>query len=142
MTETTSDSLFMRCGDSKRDIQNALRAAGAILAWAICFAGSSQLLKREMVPEGAMQLVVAAIPSLFGIFVLIAYGRLLRESDELQRLVQLQALAIAFGGTFLAVSTYAILERLGAPRADLADAITVMAVLYAVGSVIGWRRFS
>ncbi len=141
MAETTSEPLWMRCGDTKKDTHNALRAGGAILAWAICFAGSSQLLKRDLLPEGPVQLLIAAIPTVFGVLVLMAYSRFIREADELQRIVQLRALALGFGGTFLAISTYAICERLGAPKADLADAITVMAVLYSAGTIFGWRRY-
>ncbi len=141
MSETTSEPLLLRCGESKRNLNNSLRAAGAILAWAICFAGTSQLLKRGLLPDGPAQYLIAALPTVFGVVVLLAYGRFIRESDELQRIVQLQALALGFGGTFLAISTYAICERLGAPRADLADAITVMAVLYSIGSIVGWRRY-
>lgn len=142
MATTTTETL-LGCGNTmKRDTRNSLHAAGAALAWAACFAGSSQVLKRELVPDGPMLWLVAALPVVSGIWVLVAYGRFIREADELQRMIRLKALALGFGGTFLAISTYAICERLGAPRADLADAITVMAVLCSLGIVLGGRRYS
>ena len=141
MEQTTTEPFLMRCGDStKRDLFNSLRAAGVVLAWAICFAGASQLLKRDLVPDGPMLWLVAALPTAFGVWVFAAYSRFIQEADELQRVIRLQALAMGFGGTFLAISTYAICERLGAPRADLADAITVMAVLFSLATVLSaWR---
>ena len=72
---------------------------------------------------------------------LLALGRFLREADELQRTIQLQALALGFGAGFFALPGYRIFERLGAPAADIADFTMVMAFFYVIGAFLGWRRY-
>ena len=140
--ETSQTPFWARCGDTTaRDRRNLKRAMWILAAWAVLFAGGSQLIKRDLLPAGPIPWVVAALPTIAGVFVLLAYGRFLREADELQRTVQLQALALAFGGSWFAISGYRVFERLGAPHADGMDFTLVMALFYAVGILLGWRRY-
>ena len=140
MNETDRESIF--CTDTTpRDRRNRLRIVWMSLAWAACLVGASLLIKRDLLPAGPTPWLVAALPSVAGIFVLIAYGRFLREADELQRIVQLQALAVGFGGTFFALVGYMLLERLGAPAAELEHVALVMTLLYSVAVLLGWRRY-
>lgn len=71
---------------------------------------------------------------------LLAYRRFLREADGLQRRIHLEALALGFGGGWLAVAGYRLFELLGAPPVDRGGVILVMAILYVVGLALGrWR---
>ena len=139
--EASPGSFWARCvGNTARDRRNLKRLLWVSLAWAVLFTGGSQLIKRDLLPGGAIPWVVAALPSVVGIFVLVAYARFLREADELQRVIHLQALALGFGGGWVAVCGYRIFERVGAPTADIADATLALAVFYAIGIVRGtWR---
>jgi hypothetical protein len=137
------DSDNEACSEGFSDplIRNSLLQAGRVLLWAICFSGVSQIIKRELLAPGPLLWGVAALPTIVGIYMVFSYAGFLRKLDELHRLIELQGLAIAFGGVFLAITTYRILERLGAPRADIDDFVVVMMVLYAFGTVLGWRRY-
>ena len=142
MNETNQDSLWVRCADTTpRDRSNQLRIIWMSLAWAVCLVGVSLLIRRDLLPAGPIAWLVAALPSVAGLFVLIAYGRFLRQADELQRIIQLQALAVGFGGTFLALAGYGLFERLGAPAAELEHVTVVMTLLYAIANFLGWRRY-
>jgi hypothetical protein len=110
-------------------------------AWAVAFTAASQLIKRGVVTEGPLAWGLAALPFLFGAGVLVAYARYLRETDELQRLIQLQALALGCGGTFFLIAGYEVLQRLGAPMGEVDDVTMVMAGFYALGTFLGWRRY-
>lgn len=130
------------CTDSTpRDRRNQRRLALACLGWALCFLAVTVLIREELLPDGAAPWVVAALPTLVGVFVLVAFSRFLRQTDELQRLIQLQALAIAFGGGWLVSTGYRLYERLGAPSLDIVDNISAMAVLYAIAVVVAQRRY-
>ncbi|MCZ6726579.1 MAG: hypothetical protein O7A98_04405, partial [Acidobacteria bacterium] len=124
-----------------RDRRNQSRMMWVLFAWAVCFAGVSQLIKRDLLSAGPLLWLLAALPSVAGVFALIAYGRFLREADELQRIIQLRALALGFGGTLFALAGYRVFERLGAPAAELTDVMLVMMLLYSVASLLGWRRY-
>ena len=134
-------TFWMRCaGATPRDRSNLRRALWAYVIWSVFLAGGTQLIKRDLLPDGAVPWVVAVVPSLVAVYVLVAWVRYLRQADELQRVIHLEAMALAFGGTWLGVWGYRMLERVGAPTADIADATVFLAILYGIGIVRGtWR---
>ena len=141
MSADSQESWLARCtGTTPRDRRNQLRFVWAILAWAICFTGASQLIKRGVVTEGPVAWLLAALPVIASVVVLVVYSRFLSEADELQRMIQLQGLAVGFGGTYFALTGYRVLERLGAPRIDLDDVSMVMIFFYVLATFVGaWR---
>ncbi len=142
MTNETRKGLLEACGDGEtpQDRRSRLRFSGFSLAWAICFVGATFLLKRELLPAGAASWVVAALPTVAAVFLLLAFGRFLRDTDELERLIQLKALALGFGGSFFIFAGYRMFELIGAPAAPN-DLLVVMPILYVVGILLGRRRY-
>lgn len=139
MTKTLRRPFLEHC-DNPRDVRNALRLVGYFLGWAVVYTGASQLIKRELVPAGPISWFLAVLATLAGVVVIIAYARFLRQADELQRTIQLQALAIAFGGTFFGIAAYEVFERIGAPRLDIGDVSLAMAFLYTITVLANtWR---
>ena len=142
MEETKLEPFWARCGDTTpRDRRNMMRLVWTLGAWAVCFVGVSQLIKRDLLPAGPIPWALAMLPSVVGVLVLVAYARFLREADELLRIIQLQSLALGFGGSFFALSGYRIFERLGAPAADIGDFGLVMAIFFTIGTLLGLRRY-
>ena len=123
------------------DGRSELRLAGASLGWAICFVGARYLIKRDLVPDGALTWLVAVLPAVAGAALLLMYSRYLRAIDEMQRAIQLQAMALGFGGGFLAICAYSTLQPLGAPAADSLTLLAIMPILYAVAMLAGSGRY-
>lgn len=121
-------------------IRMELWVAAASLLWALCFVGAKQVLGDAPEP-GATSWLIAALPTLAGIGLLAVYVRYLRRIDELQRAIHLEALAIGFGGGFLAICAYMSFEPLGAPAANALDLLAVMPVTYALALLIGSGRY-
>ncbi|HEX6322404.1 MAG TPA: hypothetical protein VFZ36_01660 [Vicinamibacterales bacterium] len=141
MIEASSNSL-LECGNATgRERAMNRRLAAAALAWGMCFTGARYLLRHELVPGGAVSWLIAALPAVAGALLLAAYTRYLRDVDELQRAIQLQALAIGFGGGFLAICAYVTFEALGAPAADSFTLLAVMPVLYAAAMLAAAGRY-
>ena len=86
-------------------------------------------------PTGAHPLALAAV------FLVLIYSRFLREADEFQRTVQLQALALGFGGGFFTICGYSLFERAGAPAVSGPDLAVAMPLFYVLGIFLGWRRY-
>ena len=142
MSEIEDQSLWKRCaGSSPRDRANQRRILWTTLAWAVSFVGVSWAIKNELLSAGPLAWALAAVPAVLGFVVVFAYARFLRDADELQRLIQLNALALGFGGGLFTFYAYRVFERLGAPAVGLEDATLVMIVLYVVGVVLGGRRY-
>ena len=66
--------------------------------------------------------------------------RYLARADEFQRLVQLRALALGFGGSFFFSCGYSMFVLLGAPDLSLVDAAAVGPGFYSAGILSSaWR---
>jgi hypothetical protein len=134
--------LWETCADTTpTDWRNLRLFLGALLIWAICFAGVSQLIKREVIAPGPLAWGLATLPLWAGILVMFAYGRFLSQADELQRLIHYRSLAFGFGCTFFALAGYRVFERLGAPPLELANVTLLMSVLYTVSLLAGMWRY-
>ena len=142
MKETLDEALPVGCADTTpRDRRNQLRFLAAITLWAVSFLAVTYAVKHELVTPGPLGWLVAAVPSAVAVVVMIVYGRYLSQADELQRMIQLKALGLGFGAGWVAICGYPLFERLGAPAADAGDYFLVMTVFFALGNLIGWKRY-
>jgi len=141
MSENTRLTFWECCAISDQDRKNMARSRTAMIVWGVTLIGSLILIKKGLIPEGPMQWIVGALPLVTGLWVLSAYSSLVRGMDELQRKILVDALAFAFGGTFFLVVGYSVLLNVGAPVISASDLPLVMALLYFVGTFIGWRRY-
>lgn len=142
MNEIQPESFWARCGGSSpSDRRNLKRVMWPFGLWAIGSVSVLTSIKLGLLTAGPISWVLATLPLVAAAFVLAAYGRFLRETDEMQRVIQLESLALGFGGTFFSAAGYRLFERLGAPRADIGDLTIVMGFFYVVGSALAWRRY-
>jgi hypothetical protein len=74
--------------------------------------------RRDLVPDGVIYWFLAALPLSIAAGAMWFFARYLREADELQRRIQLNALALGFGVTFFWIATYGGLIEAGAPRLE------------------------
>jgi hypothetical protein len=90
------------CFGTPADRRNQRWFLAWTIVWMLGLTAAAQTLKGNLSglgleAEGPMVWVVAALPNLLAVGVLLSYLRLLRMSDELTRLIQLQGLSIGFG---------------------------------------------
>ncbi len=140
--ESTPRSFLSCCyGSTPRDQSNMRRVLWTYLAWTMSFAAGSQLLKRGIVGDGPLAWALTALPIVVAGFVLAAYARFLREADEMQRMIHLEGMAVGFGGGFLGVSCWRVLEHAGLSSPDIGDATLLLAVSFALGIVRATMRY-
>ena len=84
---------------------------------------------------------VALLPMIPAGFALVAIVRHLGRLDELQRRIQFEALAFAFGGTALVTFGYGFVENVGFPHLSWFWVWPVMALLWTLGLVLANRRY-
>jgi len=122
--------------------QSQSRASWAVVVWGLAFLASTLALSLGPNLPPALRWVLAAVPSLLGVVAILAYVLFLRDTDELQRKIQVEALALGFGAGLVAMQGYRLLERAGAPRIDVNDLGIVMVLVFAAGIYSGRRRYS
>lgn len=88
----------------------------------------------------SIQVIICLLPVLPCLLTVMSVIRLITRLDELQRQIQLYALAFAFTGTALATFSYGFLENIGFPHLPIFMVWPVMATLWGVGVAVGvWR---
>ena len=89
----------------------------------------------------AVQVVIALIPVIPTIFVVIAVMRALRDSDELQQRIQLQAVTFSAIVTGLITFSYGFLENIGFPHFPSLFIFPLMIALWGIGAGIFVRKY-
>lgn len=122
------------CRATKNQILVALAAAAVILAAA--FVGRGY-------PKGSgMRLALAIVETLATAVCLVVPAWSVGHLDELQRKIQLEALALAFIGTGILGAGYGFLQDAGVAPSDWGGFIwPAMVGLWAIGYVVASRRY-
>ncbi len=91
-------------------------------------------------PDVAYRPVLSLLPMIPAVAVAWAVVRQLRRLDEMQRLVQFEALGLAFAATALVTVSYGFLEIVGFPKISMFAIWPLMAVFWLIGTTISrWR---
>ncbi len=92
-------------------------------------------------PHAAWRVPLALAPVIPAALALWAYVRFLNRMDELQRRIQLEALALASGSTALLTFSYGFLENVGFPHLSLIWVLPLMVALWGLGSALAGRKY-
>lgn len=92
--------------------------------------------------ESPWRLPAALLPMIPIGLGLAAFLRFFRVMDEMQKRIQLDALAFAFITTGLLTFSYGLLQNAGLPQVSFIAVFPMMIALWGVGSVIASRRYS
>lgn len=109
--------------------------------WLGSFVAATVAFELSLVPPAAGR-ALAIGNGVLGALAVISYHRLLRRADELERKIQVEALALGFGAGAVGMMAYRLAERAGAPAMDINDALLVMLAAYVVGVIVARRRYS
>ena len=114
------------------------RFIGAMLLYIVVLVLSIVLLRN--LGESPLRFPAAILPLFPIVLGLIAFLRFFGELDELQKRIQLDALAFSFVTTGLLTFSYGLLENAGLPQIPFTAVFPLMIALWGLGSVIAsWR---
>lgn len=111
---------------------------GAMLAYVVVLLAVVALLSDT---GSGWRVPLALAPMVPLVFALLAFVRYLDRMDELQRRIQLEALAFAFGGTALLTFGYGFLQLVGFPQVSWFFVWPVMGTLWMAGKARADRRY-
>jgi len=123
------------------------RNAGQLLLWSVAWVASLALAKfgpGALWTEHAATTVAAiAFNLLLGLGLLLSHKRHLRALDELERTVQLHAMAWALGAGLIGGGSWKLIEghALVDFNAGIPQLLVLMAVVYIVAILVGTKRY-
>ena len=149
MTDETNDESRARSAwhsiaygsGTAKDYNNQRKIIRWSLAWAGALIGATWLIETFEGLTGGVSWVIALIPIATSIGALMAYLVFLRNADEMQRRMQIEGLAVGFGGGWFFAISYQVLERAGAPELSITALILVMTGAWMVGQWLAIRRY-
>ena len=124
------------------DMKNAIIVNFWCLAWAVSLGEISYFSESDWYSATWITMTGFIIHALIGVGMILAFKRFVGKADELERKIQLEALALSVGVTIVFFSSYTILAKtLEIPDLSAAYLIVAMSLGYAIGLIIGRMRF-
>lgn len=112
----------------------------AVFMYVIALIVSVTLLRNDEISK-AWQIAIALLPGLPIIFIVVALMRLLIESDELQRRINVYAITFSAVLTGLLTFSYALLENIGFPKMPTIAVFPMLTVLWGIGYAYFTKRY-
>ena len=95
--------------------------------------GALYLLENDL--DQRVQIIIILVPTIPGIWFLVSLGRAIASLDELQRRIQMEAIAIVFGLSAMVALTYGLLGMVGVPQAGWIYVPVVMVFCWFLGKM-------
>jgi glycerol uptake facilitator-like aquaporin len=109
----------------------------AAIVFIATFTGSVYLLERNIHPN--LNAILPFLPALPGLFLIFAIANAISKLDELQRRIQVEAIAIGFGICFIVVITIGMLTLTGMNQPNWLLVPLTMLVGWLIGKL--WTRW-
>lgn len=113
---------------------------GAMISYAIVLV-TVILVLNNIDAESGWRIPLALLPMIPVVLAFLAFLRYLDRMDELQRRIQMEALAFGFGGTALLTFGYGFLQIVGFPQVSWFFVWPIMALLWIAGKFRAERRY-
>ena len=92
-------------------------------------------------PNTPLLIPLALAPLVPALVMVLAVVRFVGRVDELQRRIQLEALAFAFPAAAVLAFSYGLLEDVGFPRLSWTWVVPLMVALWGIGLALAVRRY-
>jgi len=122
-----------------RDQRNLSWVAIAQIVWMACLIANGTTFTRLYTDP--VRVLVAWLPLAVGAVLIWSYVRFIRQADDLQKLIQLSALAIGFGVSAVFSLAYPPLERLGLPHLESNHYTGIGWITYIFVAAFRWKRY-
>jgi hypothetical protein len=116
LSERNVDMLTSSTARTPRDRRNLRWVSIIQIVWLVCLIANGRTFQDLF--TAPFRILLAWLPLAVGAVVFWAHVRFIRQADDLQKMIQLSALAIGFGVSAIFTLAYPPLERLGLPHLE------------------------
>lgn len=127
-------------GDTPTDRENNKHLSIWSMTWGISIIAATAAVAGLELPV-ALKWAIVLLPNLLALMTLKAYLRFLRMTDEMQRRVQIEGLAVGFGAGWMFTIGYLVAEAAGAPPLNLAVLVFIMTAGLLSGNWVAMSRY-
>ncbi len=129
-------------GFTARNMKSTIR----LMCWAFAWTGTMVLADKAELYEwhssALISILAIVINAGIGIGMIVTFMRYLKQLDELQRKIQLDALALSMGIALVGSFSYSLLVTANfITDAEISDIILLMTITYMVGLIVGQVRY-
>lgn len=117
-----------------------LNFGGAMLLYSIMLPVAILLLQRARTSPLSILIALAMLIPIW--LAMRAFRRFFQAMDELQRKIQLEALATAFAGTALISFAYGLLATAGYPQLSWVWVLPLMTTLWGIAVAVASRKYA
>jgi hypothetical protein len=122
-----------------RDQRNLRRTGILQMVWVACLIANNA--SHQYLFTGPLRVCVALLPLAVGALVVWSYAHFVRHADDLQKAIQLNALAIGFGVSVVFTLAYPAIERLGLPHLEPNHFMAVGVLTYLLATAVYSIRY-
>lgn len=135
-------ALSKRSDYDRRSIRDNLALVGWTFAWMASLTVSNNAAQHDWWSAEWITWLSIAFNFALGVWLMMRFLRLLRGMDDLQRKIQLDALAFSFGVTLVGTITYSLLVTWGyITDEEVTDIFMLMCVTYSASTVFSTLRY-
>ena len=139
--KTIFDAIACR-GLPSRDLKNANIVNLWTISWVVSLGLISFISKSQWYSSGFPTILAFTVQTVIGIGMLLAYVRFVKNLDEMERKIQLDALAVSVGVTVVGFASYSVLDMSGVvPDLKSSYLIALIALTYMAGILFGRIRY-
>ena len=129
-------------GWTARTRKNTIRLVSWVFAWTATMVLADKAELYQWYSSAWMSILAIVINGGIGLGMIVTFMRYLKQLDELQRKIQLDALALSMGIALVGSFSYSLLVTTNfITDAEISDIILLMTITYMVGLIIGQVRY-
>lgn len=132
---------YAGCSSTETDRRNVRHMNLVAFTWAVTYCVATYFLRSEFNLPVTVAVILVAVPAVLGAVMLWSWVRFLRGCDEMMRKLHLEALAIGFGITVLAIITASLLDAAGVPPLSVNSILVIAGFAYMSGVAYSTRRY-
>lgn len=126
-----------------RSVRDSLKLVAWVFIWMASLTVSDKAALYGWWDASSWLTVLSMVVNgLLGLGLMLAFMRMLRRMDDLQRKIQLDALALALGVSLVGCALYSLMVTWGYIQdEEVTDIFVLMCVSYSAGALIGVLRY-
>ena len=137
-----NEPAFSHVSHDARSVRDSLKLLAWVFIWMASLTVSDKAALHGWWDAAWLTVLSIVVNGLLGIGLMLAFMQMLKRMDDLQRMIQLDALALALGVSLVGCALYSLTVTWGYIQdEEVSDIFVLMCLSYSAGALIGVLRY-